>query len=101
VSTDVLRVNTEDVDAYTSSNTPLVVLTAEERQTLEQWARCPTTAGLGPTRAPRPGVRLDQDQRGDRGLQLRLGETACHAPRRSRRSSAPGETKLRTIHDIL
>ncbi len=40
---DVLRVNTEDVDAY-GRPTPLVVLTTEEQQTLEQWARRPTTA---------------------------------------------------------
>jgi hypothetical protein len=50
----------------TGRPTPLVVLTAEERQTLEQWARRPTTAQGLAQRAPRPGVRLDQDQRGDR-----------------------------------
>src|SRR5262250_3789130 len=44
--------------------TPPVVLTAEERLTLEQWARRATGA-------PRAGVRVEQDQRGDRRCRWR------------------------------
>src|SRR5207245_3221626 len=65
-STDILRENTEDIYAYRSSNT---ACRADRRRTADAGtvgASSDHGAGLGPTRAPRSGVCLDQDQRGDR-----------------------------------
>ena len=79
--------------------TPLVVLTAEERQTLEQWARRPTTAQGLAQRARLVLACASTKTNGEiAAFSCALGkQLVTHLGGLER----PGQTKLRTIDDIL